>query len=140
VVYRRADVEQPNMGLTSWKDAPLVKIQKFDVVVAKNYLTKPEMAQLSHLVNAYLDVAEDMAQLKIPMTMQNWETRLNRFIEATDRDVPKDAGKVTAEITKAQAESEFEKYRIVQDMLFEGDFYRSLKQTESGGKPGTNED
>lgn len=88
VIYHRADADQPNMGLTSWKDAPAGKIQKFDVVVAKNYLTEHEMAQLSRLVNAYLDVAEDMAQRKIPMTMQDWETRLNRFIEATDRDVP----------------------------------------------------
>lgn len=132
VVYHRADADQPNMGLTTWKDAPLGKIQKFDVVVAKNYLTEPEMAQLSRLVNAYLDVAEDMAQRKIPMTMQDWETRLNRFIEATDREVLQDAGKVTAEIAKAHAESEFEKYRIVQDRLFESDFDRLLKQIEAG--------
>jgi hypothetical protein len=95
---------------------------KFDVIVAKNYLTEPEMAQLARLVNAYLDVAEDMAQRQIPMTMQDWETRLNRFIEATDRDILRDAGKVTAEIAKAHAESEFEKYRIVQDRLFVSDF------------------
>lgn len=139
VVYHRADAEQPNMGLTNWKDAPLGKIQKFDVVVAKNYLTEPELAQLSRLVNAYLDVAEDMAQRKIPMTMEDWETRLNRFIEATDREVLKDAGKVSAEIAKAHAESEFEKYRIVQDRLFESDFDRLLKQIESGGTPGTDE-
>lgn len=135
VVYRRADANRPNMGLTSWKDAPAGKIQKFDVVVAKNYLTEPEMAQLSRLVNAYLDVAEDMAQRKIPMTMQDWENRLNRFIEATDREVLKDAGKVTAEIAKAHAETEFEKYRIVQDRLFESDFDRLLKQIESGDAP-----
>ncbi len=128
VVVNRADATQPQMGLTSWKDAPLGKIQKFDVVVAKNYLTEPEMAQLSRLVNAYLDVAEDMAQRKIPMTMQDWETRLNRFIEATDRAVLQDAGKVTAEIAKAHAESEFEKDRIVQDRLFESDFDRMLRQ------------
>jgi len=135
VVYHRADADQPNMGLTTWKDAPLGKIQKFDVVVAKNYLTEVEMAQLSRLVNAYLDVAEDMAQRKIPMTMQDWETRLNRFIEATDRAVLQDAGKVSAEIAKAHAESEFEKYRIVQDRLFESDFDRLLKQIESGTPP-----
>jgi hypothetical protein len=140
VVYHRADAEQPNMGLTNWKDAPLGKIQKFDVVVAKNYLTEPEMAQLSRLVNAYLDVAEDMAQRKIPMTMQDWETRLNRFIEATEREVLQDAGKVTAEIAKAHAESEFEKYRIAQDRLFESDFDRLLKRSESGGKPGADEE
>ena len=134
LVYHRADAGQTNMGLTSWKDAPLGKIQKFDVAVAKNYLAELEMAQLSRLVNAYLDVAEDMAQRKIPMSMQDWETRLNRFIEATDREVLQDAGKVTAEIAKAHAESEFEKYRIVQDRLFESDFDRLLKQIESGEK------
>ena len=133
VVYRRADAEKANMGLTTWNDSPAGKIQKFDVVVAKNYLSEQEMAQLSRLVNAYLDVAEDMAQRKIPMTMQDWETRLNRFIEATDREVLQDAGKVTAEIAKAHAESEFEKYRIVQDRMFESDFDRMVKQIEFGG-------
>lgn len=131
VVYHRANADQPHMGLTSWKDAPLGKIQKFDVVVAKNYLTEAEMTQLSRLVNAYLDVAEDMAQRKIPMTMQDWETRLNRFIEATDREVLQDAGKVTAEIAKTHAECEFEKYRIVQDRLFESDFDRLLQRMEA---------
>jgi len=131
IVCHRADAEKANMGLTTWKDAPLGKIQKFDVVVAKNYLTEHEMAQLSRLVNAYLDVAEDMAQRKIPMTMHDWETRLNRFIEATDRSVLQDAGKVTAEIAKAHAESEFEKYRIVQDRLFESDFDRMVQAAEN---------
>ncbi len=134
VIYQRADADKNNMGLTTWKDAPDGKIQKFDVVVAKNYLTEQEMAQLARLVNAYLDVAEDMAQRKIPMTMQDWETRLNRFIEATDREVLQDAGKVTAEIAKAHAESEFEKYRIEQDRLFESDFDRLIKQTGTGDR------
>ncbi len=128
VIYRRADAGKEHMGLTSWTDAPLGKIQKFDVVVAKNYLTESELAQLTRLVNAYLEVAESMALRKIPMTMQDWETRLNRFIEATDREILRDAGKVTAEIAKAHAESEFEKYRIVQDRLFESDFDRLLKR------------
>ena len=140
VVYHRADADQPSMGLTTWKDAPAGKIQKFDAVVAKNYLTEPEMAQLSRLVNAYLDVADDMAQRKIPMTMQDWETRLNRFIEATDRNVLQDAGKVTAEIAKAHAESEFEKFRIVQDRIFVSDFDRLLKQIEPSNQPDINED
>ncbi|MDD2545408.1 MAG: RhuM family protein [Burkholderiaceae bacterium] len=91
------------------------------------------MAQLSRLVNAYLDVAEEMAQRKIPMTMQDWETRLNRFIAVTDRSVLQDAGKVTAAIPKAHAETEFEKYRIVQDHLFESDFDRLLKQIALDG-------
>jgi len=122
VIYRRADAEKENMGLTTWTDAPTGKIQKFDVTVAKNYLTQNEMVQLQRLVSAYLDLAEDMALRQIPMTMQDWEVRLNRFIEATDRAVLQDAGKVTAEIAKAHAESEFEKYRIVQDRLFVSDF------------------
>jgi hypothetical protein len=138
VIYHRADAEKINMGLTTWKDAPRGKIQKFDVVVAKNYLTEHEIAQLARLVNAYLDVAEDMAVRKMPMTMRDWETRLNRFIAATDREILQDAGKVTAEIAKAHAESEFEKYRIVQDRLFESDFDRLVKeiaqQYEAGKK------
>ncbi len=128
-----ADAEKQHMGLTTWKDAPHGKIQKFDVSVAKNYLTEPEMAQLSRLVNAYLDIAEDMAQREIPMTMQDWETRLNRFIEATDRKILQDAGKVTAEIAQAHAESEFEKYRIVQDRLFESDFDKFLEEAAGYG-------
>jgi len=124
------------MGLITWKDAPGGKIQKFDVVVAKNYLSEDEMAQLTRLVSAYLDVAESMALRKIPMTMQDWETCLNRFIEATDRDILQDAGKLTAEIVKAHAESEFEKYLIVQDRLFESDFDRLVKQFEVGQPDG----
>ena len=133
VIYDRANADQPHMGLSTWKDRPTGKIQKFDVSVAKNYLSETEMAQLSRLVNAYLDVAEDMAQRKMPMTMQDWEVRLNRFIDATDRSVLQDAGKVSAEIAKAHAESEFEKYRIVQDRLFESDFDRLFKRIDRGG-------
>ena len=136
VIVNRADAKKQHMGLTSWKDAPSGKIQKFDVGVAKNYLTENEMVQLARLVNAYLDVAEDMALRKMPMTMQDWEIRLNRFIAATDRAILQNAGKVTAEIAKAHAESEFEKYRIVQDRLFESDFDRMLKQIEAIQKPG----
>ena len=134
IIYHRADASVDHMGLRTWKDGPHGKIQKFDVAVAKNYLTESEIAQLERLVSAYLDVAESMALRKIPMTMQDWETRLNRFIEATDRDVLQDAGKVTAEIAKAHAESEFEKYRIVQDRLFESDFDRLTRQMESGSQ------
>ena len=134
VVYSRADAEKRNMGLTIWKDAPSGKIQEFDVSIAKNCLTDDELAQLQRLVNAYLDVAEDMALRKIPMTMADWEERLNRFIAATDREILQDAGKVTTEIAKAHAESEFEsefeKYRIVQDRLYESDFDKQLKALE----------
>jgi len=112
--------------LTNWQDAPHGKIQKFDVSIAKNYLTDTELAQLQRLVNAYLDIAEDMAQRMIPMTMADWEERLNRFIAATDRAILQDAGKVTTEIAKAHAESEFETYRIVQDRLYLSDFDKKI--------------
>ena len=137
VIYQRADARKDNMGLTAWKDAPTGKIQKFDVVVAKNYLSEKEMAQLQRLVSAYLDLAEDMAIRQLPMTMQDWEMRLNRFIEATDREVLRDAGKVTAEIAKAHAESEFEKYRVVQDRLFESDFDRAIRKISVESDPDT---
>jgi len=133
VIVDRADATTEHMGLHTWSDAPDGKIQKFDVVVAKNYLTESELA-LSRLVNAYLDVAEDMALRRLPMTMQDWETRLNRFLAATDREVLQDAGKVTAEIARAHAESEFEKYRIVQDRLFESDFDRVVAETKRLGE------
>lgn len=124
VIVNRASHQTENMGLSIWKDAPNGKIQKFDVSVAKNYLSENEMQQLQRLVSAYLDIAEDMAIRQIPMTMEDWESRLNKFIEATDREILQNTGKVTAEIAKAQAESEFEKYRIIQDQLFESDFDR----------------
>ena len=131
VIYTRADAEKEHMGLSTWKDAPHGKIQKFDVSVAKNYLSEFEMGQLQRLVSAYLDIAEDMALRHIPMTMQDWETRLNRFIQATDRNVLMDAGKVTAEIAKAHAESEFEKYRIIQNRLFQSDFDKLIEGIRS---------
>ena len=130
VIFKRAVAEKKHMVLMSWKDAPNGKIQKFDVSVVKNYMSESEMAQLLRLVSAYLDIAEDMALRQIPMTMSDWETRLNCFIEATDRGVLQDAGKVTTEIAKAHAESEFEKYRIVQDRLFKSDFDRLMENTE----------
>jgi len=130
LIIERADAKRQSMGLTTWEDAPKGKIQKFDIVVAKNYLTEFEMGQLGRLVNAYLDIAEDMAHRKIPMTMGDWEERLNRFIDATDREVLKDAGRVTAEIAREHALSEFEKFRVVQDRLFESDFDKQIKTIE----------
>ena len=127
VIYERANAEKPHMGLTTWKDAPEGKIYPFDVVVAKNYLTEDEMAQLQRLVSAYLDMAEDMALRHIPMTMSDWEVRLNRFLEFADREVLQDAGKITAEIAHTHALAEFEKYRIVQDGLFQSDFDKFLE-------------
>ncbi|EPD28877.1 Uncharacterized conserved protein [Capnocytophaga granulosa] len=127
VIYERANAEKPHMGLTTWKDSPKGKIYPFDVVVAKNYLTEDEMAQLQRLVSAYLDMAEDMALRHIPMTMSDWEVRLNRFLEFADREVLQDAGKITAEIAHTHALAEFEKYRIVQDRLFQSDFDKFLE-------------
>ena len=128
VIYERANAEKTHMGLTTWKDAPEGKIYPFDVVVAKNYLTEDEMAQLQRLVSAYLDIAEDIALRHIPMTMSDWEVRLNRFLEFADRAVLQDTGKITAEIAHTHALAEFEKYRIVQDSLFQSDFDKFIKQ------------
>ena len=117
------------MGLTSWENSPDGKILKTDVVVAKNYLTSQELESLGRIVNAWLDLAEDRARRKIPMTMEDWAKRLDRFLEFDDRKLLEDSGKITAEMAKEFAETEFEKYRIVQDRLFESDFDRMLKET-----------
>lgn len=126
VVYERADAEKPHMGLTTWKAAPDGKIIKSDVTVAKNYLSKNEMQSLERIVSAYLDLAEDRANRHIPMTMEDWAKRLDIFLAADDREILQDAGKITAEIAKQHAETEFEKYRIIQDRLYESDFDRFL--------------
>jgi len=130
LIVERADAEKQNMGLATWTDAPKGKIQRFDVVVAKNYLTEFEMGQLMRLVNAYLDIAESMTRRRIPMTMNDWEQRLNRFLDAADIEILQDAGKVSAEIAREHALSEFEKYRVIQDKLFESDFDSQLKMLE----------
>jgi len=122
LIYKRADSTKDKMGLTSWNNSPDGKILKTDVTIAKNYLTKKELESLGRIINAYLDLAEERAKRKIPMTMEDWAKRLDLFLEYDDREVLKDAGKITAEIAKDRAESEFEKYRIVQDRLFESDF------------------
>jgi hypothetical protein len=128
VIKDRADHTKPNMGLTTWEDSPDGKIQRYDVSVAKNYLSDFELAQMQRIVSAYLDMAEMQAMRKIPMTMEDWEQRLSSFLRLFDREILLDAGKVTAELAKAHAESEFEKYRIVQDRLFESDFDKMLKE------------
>jgi hypothetical protein len=125
VIKDRNDHTKPNMGLTTWEDSPDGKIQRYDVSVAKNYLSDFELAQMQRIVSAYLDMAEMQAMRKIPMTMEDWEQRLSSFLR---REILLDAGKVTAELAKAHAESEFEKYRIVQDRLFESDFDKMLKE------------
>lgn len=126
LIVERADHNKEYMGLTTWADAPKGKIKKSDVTVAKNYLSESEIEQLNRMVSAYLDFAESMTLRHIPLTMQDWETRLNGFIEMFEYGLLKDAGKVTAEIAKLHAETEFEKYRIIQDRLYESDFDRFI--------------
>jgi hypothetical protein len=118
------------MGLTTWEKSPDGKILKTDVSIAKNYLTKEELESLSRVVNAYLDLAEDRANRRIPMTMEDWAKRLDQFIELTERNILHDSGKISAEVAKDHAESEFEKFRIIQDRLFESDFDRTVKDIE----------
>ncbi|NLC33108.1 MAG: virulence RhuM family protein [Clostridiales bacterium] len=130
-VYHRADAQKPYMGLTSWKDAPDGKIIKSDVSIAKNYLTEDEMQSLMRIVSAYLDLAEDRARRQIPMTMEDWAKRLDIFLQADERAILTDAGKITQEIAKAHAETEFETFRLVQDRLFESDFDRFLQGSNS---------
>jgi hypothetical protein len=134
VIVDRADHQKENMGLTSWEGALKGKIHKYDVSIAKNYLSEYELGQMQRIVSAYLDMAEVQAMRRIPMTMEDWEKRLSGFLRLWDREILQDAGKVTAELAKAHAESEFEKYRIIQDRLFESDFDRMIKQIESTKK------
>lgn len=127
VIVDRADAEKEHMGLTSWDGSPNGKIHKSDVTVAKNYLSQTELDQMARIVSAYLDMAEMQASRHIPMTMEDWENRLNGFLTLWDRDILKDAGKVSAIMAKTYAETEFEKYRIIQDRLYESDFDRFLQ-------------
>ena len=131
LIVERADATKNHMGLTTWQDAPNGKIKKSDVIVAKNYLTEKELGQLNRMVSAYLDFAENMANRHIPLTMADWEKRLNGFIEMFEYGLLQDAGKVTAEIAKLHAETEFEKYRIVQDRLYKSDFDRFIEDEGS---------
>jgi hypothetical protein len=134
VIVERADSTKEHMGLTTWQDAPDGKIRKSDVSVAKNYLTEFELSQLNRMVTSYLDFAENMALRKIPLTMQDWETRLNSFIEMFEYGLLKDAGKVSAAIAKLHAETEFEKYRIIQDRAFMSDYDKYLLELEERAK------
>ena len=134
LIYERADAEKPHMGLTTWASAPEGKIVKSDVSIAKNYLTEKEMRSLERIVSAYLDLAEDRAERHIPMTMEDWSKRLDLFLMADDRKVLQDAGKITAEIAKAKAETEFEKYRVIQDRLYMSGFDRYLLELEDNMK------
>ena len=131
IIYNRADSQKKNMGLTSWKGAPDSKIHKYDVVIAKNYLSETEIGQLERMVSAYLDLAEMQAMRHIPMTMEDWEERLNGFLTLWDHDVLKDNGKISAEMAKIHAETEFEKYRIVQDKIYVSDFDELLLKSKN---------
>ena len=131
LIYERADAEKDHMGLTTWKDAPEGKIAKSDVSIAKNYLSEEELRSLQRIVSAYLDLAEDRAERHIPMTMEDWAKRLDLFLQADDREVLKDAGKITAEIAKAKAEEEYEKFRPIQDKQFVSDYDRYLLELEN---------
>lgn len=134
VIYERANAEKPYMGLTTWKEAPEGRIMKSDVAVAKNYLSQSELKSLGRIVSAYLDLAEDRANRQIPMTMEDWAKRLDIFLAADDREILQDAGKVTAKIAKQHAENEFEKYRIIQDRLYQSDYDRFLLSENQDGE------
>lgn len=131
LIYHRADSTKEHMGLTTWNGSPKEKIHKSDVVIAKNYLTDKELHQMELIVSAYLDMAEMQAERHIPMTMEDWEQRLDGFLKVWDRDVLKDNGKVSAELVKMHAETEFEKYRIIQDRLYQSDFDKFLLEMDT---------
>lgn len=122
LIVERADAEKEHMGLTTWEKAPNGKIVKTDVSIAKNYLKEEELESMGRLVNAFLDLAEDRAKRHIPMTMEDWAKRIDKFLDSDDRPVLNDSGKVSTEQAKDYAETEFEKYRIIQDCLFQSDF------------------
>ncbi len=134
LIVERADHTKEYMGLTTWEDAPDGKIKKSDVSIAKNYLSEQEMKQLNRMVSAYLDFAESMTLRHIPLTMSDWEMRLNRFIEMFEYGLLQDNGKVSAEIAKLHAETEFEKYRIIQDKLFMSDYDKYMLELEGLAK------
>lgn len=130
LIVERADAQKSHMGLTNWRKAPNGKIEKSDVSIAKNYLSKEELEKLERFVTMYLDYAEFQAKKRIPMTMEDWATRLNKFLNFNEMEILQDKGQVSAEIAKSFAESEFEKYRIIQDRLFESDFDLFLKDAK----------
>lgn len=134
LVAKRADSKKDKMGLTTWKNAPHGKILKPDVVIAKNYLTKDELQSLDRFITMYLDYAEDRAKRNVPMTMKDWSEKLNAFLQFNERDILDHPGKVSQEVAKAFAESEFEKYRIIQDRLFESDFDKHIKRLLESNK------
>ena len=134
IIYNRADSEKEYMGLTSWKNSPDGKILETDVVIAKNYLSKTELDDLERIVNAFLELAEARAKRNIPMTMEDWAKRIDKYLLADDRDILKDAGKISHEIAEEKALTEFKKYRIKQDKLYQSDFDKLLLESENENK------
>lgn len=139
IIYNRANSEKKHMGLTSWKKSPNGKIMESDVVVAKNYLTDEELYSLRRIVSAYLDLAESRAIRHIPMTMEDWANKLDEFLKLTDREILQDARKISHKIACDKAITEFEKYRIVQDKLYESDFDKYLIELEKVERSDKNE-
>ena len=129
IIYNRADSEKENMGLTSWKKSPNGKIIESDVVIAKNYLSKYELQDLEGIVSSFLEIAENRARRHIPMTMEDWATRIDKFLLSDARDILNDAGRIFHEIACDKALTEFEKYRIKQDRLYKSDFDLLLEET-----------
>ena len=129
IIYNRADHTKEHMNLTSWKHSPDGKILETDVVIAKNYLKKEELEQLELIVSAFLDLAEARAKRNIPMTMENWANRIDKYLLSDDRDILKDAGKISHEIAEEKALAEFEKYRVIQDKLYKSDFDKLIEST-----------
>ena len=136
LIMDRADHKKEHMGLTTWKNAPSGKIVKSDVSIAKNYLAKNELEDLNRFVTMYLDYAERQARRHIPMTMEDWAAKLDVFLQFNEEEILHDKGRVSAEIAKSFAESEFEKYRVIQDKLFESDFDKLVASTEREDKDG----
>ncbi len=131
IIYKRADAEQPNMGLQTWKNAPKGKILKSDISVAKNYLIEKEIKELERIVVMYLDYAELQAERQIPMSMTDWVKKLDAFLQFNEYEICQDAGKVSHQVAVALAEKEYEKFRVLQDKTFESDFDREVKKLKS---------
>ncbi len=131
IIYSRANHTEENMGLSTWKTAPNGRIRKTDVIIAKNYLQEKELNTLNRIVSMYLDYAEDQAERNIPMTMKDWSQKLNAFLQFNERDILQNSGKVTAQIAKEFAISEFEKYKVIQDKSYESDFDRLMDDIDT---------
>jgi len=138
-IYRRADSSKEHMGLTTWKDAPGGKIQKFDVVMAKNYLTQEELSAMARIVNAYLDLAELRAEEEVPMTMEDWAEQFEGVLRLSRKEILAHAGSISVKIAEQHALTEFEKYRVRQDRLYQSDFDRMLLEEAAPGLPAATE-